>query len=375
MKPCYLRRPALLLLLALAPASPALHAETIPQPSPSLASGVEQALGAFNPPGAIVLFQERGNVRYERHFGFADHAAGRRVDSKTTFRAGAISMFVTAVLVHRLADAAVIDLTAPLENYFGTGFIPDRMTIEGGRVEPRPRNAAALLDGSSGLASRRLRGGLPVAHATARRSLEHVLADISPHFEDPVPGQELESCILGRIVERVTGLDFAAAADTYLFGPADMGTATFRPENARNPALGYELRQQDLTPVEAVYYNATPALSLALSATDMSHLLAFVLGDGAAAAGRLLDRDSARALLSQDQTELLAGSMRNGLIVLVRRNQLVLAAEGTVPGFRSRLLILPAAGRALFVSTNINDRSIGFVERVSEQWLAGQLAD
>jgi sugar lactone lactonase YvrE len=84
---------------------------------PKAGEAVREALRSGAAPGAAVAVGRSGNVIWSEGFGARDLATGRLVAPGTKFGVGSISKTLTLAAALALADAARLDLDAPVERY------------------------------------------------------------------------------------------------------------------------------------------------------------------------------------------------------------------------------------------------------------------
>ena len=91
---------------------------------------VPYALKSGDIAGAVVVVVKDGQVLTERGYGYADIAAEKPVDPKTTlFRPGSISKLFTWTAVMQQVEAGKIDLDADINKYLDFK-IPPRGTVK-----------------------------------------------------------------------------------------------------------------------------------------------------------------------------------------------------------------------------------------------------
>jgi len=167
-----------------------------------------------------VLVEQGPRRLYARSFGLADRAFGVPVSSATRFRIGSITKLFTAVLVLQLEEEGKLSLEAPVRQY-----LPD-FPGEGGDAI----TLGQLLNHTSGLAQYDDVG-----------SYQEAFARGVPKYQRPVPPAELlalccsgklaarpgsrfdynnaDYFVLGRIVERVTGMSYEEALAQRILRP------------------------------------------------------------------------------------------------------------------------------------------------------------
>ncbi len=92
---------------------------------------------ALRIPGLSVAVSNRGRVEWARGFGLADVPTGRTVTPDTLFLAGSVSKPVSALRVHQLAEAGIVDMDANVNDYLTSWQLPDNEFTESEKVTLR----------------------------------------------------------------------------------------------------------------------------------------------------------------------------------------------------------------------------------------------
>jgi CubicO group peptidase (beta-lactamase class C family) len=184
--------------------------------------------------GAI-LVARGGHVLFRKAYGLADRARNKPNTLETQFRFGSLGKMFTAVAIMQLAERGKIELAAPIGRYledYPNRDIATRVTVAnllshtGGTGDifgPDFDRHKASLSSTKDYVD--LYGGRPPEFAPGRRQSYSSYGFI----------------LLGRIVERVSGLSYDDYIRRNIFGPAGMASTGNRPESAFLPrrAVGY----------------------------------------------------------------------------------------------------------------------------------------
>ncbi|MBM4436882.1 MAG: beta-lactamase family protein, partial [Actinobacteria bacterium] len=278
------------------------------------------------------------------------------LDRGTLFRVASITKTLTATAVVQLRDAGKLRLDDPLER-----FVPEFRAV-------------------------RARGG-PLSEVTLRRLLSHhagldsdaprdywdsydfpsraeVLAELDRAAVAIAPGSafkysNLAFALLGEVVARVSGMDYARYVHDAILAPLGMPASGFDLTDELRPRLatGYEPQPFEDHPRRA----PQPALEGLLAAAalitcvdDLARWIAFQLGADTARATAVLSAGSLAemhrpAYLEPDWSKgygLAWRSVRDG-------DHVYLEHGGALPGYRCALLISKAAGLGVVVLTNL----------------------
>lgn len=293
----------------------------------------EAEAGRFS---GVVLIANDGEPIFLQAYGMADEAAHRRNTPKTSFRIGSAGKLFTTVAILQLAQTGQLDLTAPVGRY-----LPDYPNHE----IATKATVGNLLSHTGGTGD--FFGPDFVAHReTLRAPQDYIdLFGARPPLFEPGARRDYSNygfMILGRIIERVSGLSYDRYVATHIFAPARMIGSGFTPETVhlRSRAQAYTkvdgrlvlVTQESLAAYRSVHgdgymeYRGGPAGGGYATAGD---LLNFV---NALNAGKLLNADYLKELTAGRVTMLdgaLAGYDYGGRLPDGRR---FIGHAGGAPG-------------------------------------------
>lgn len=258
--PARLRRSALpltaLLLMSTAAAAP-------PSPRPAtdgaaglaapaetrrLVEAMRARLAAEGDFWGVVLLAKDGHVLLEQAYGLADREANRPNRPDTQLRVASISKMFTTVAIMQLAEAGKLDLSAPVGRY-----LPDYPNQE---IATKV-TLANLLTHTGGTGD--IFGPDFDAHRASLRDLQDYLDLYGKRPPGFAPGSRYAYSnygfiLLGRIIEKVSGLGYDSYLERNIFAPAGMGSTGNLPETAPLPrravayvGSGAALRRGDAT--------------------------------------------------------------------------------------------------------------------------------
>ncbi|SEC28301.1 serine hydrolase [Streptomyces sp. TLI_105] len=235
-------------------------------------------------PGAQVAVWRDGLLR-TAETGEEEAGSGRPVTVETAFPLGSLTKPFTATLAALLVADGDVDLDEPLAEQLGELRAGPEFTLR------------QVLSHTAGLAANTAEPpvGTTRARWLARHAAEPVVHEPGTVFSYSNPGY----VIAGRLVEEITGLDWAEAVRTMLLRPLghDAAAPTALGHLVRPDAPPRPIREQSVPPLE------DPAAGLRVSARDLAVFGAAHLGLGPG--GGLLDAATARAM-REDVTEGLA---------------------------------------------------------------------
>ncbi len=246
---------------------------------PAVDAYVERQLRAHRIPGAAVGIVQGDRVAYLKGYGRAD-SAGRPVTPHTPFLLASVTKSFTALCIMQLVEDGRMNLDAPARHY-----LPWFRTEEAGassRITIRQ-----LLNQNSGFSE--LDGRRPFQYVSrGGNALESYVRSLGAVRLIAPPGQRfvysnINYCVLGVIVEQVSGLSYDTYVRTHVFEPLDMRHSHTSPEAARAdraaaghyPFFGIPVRS-DAAPSRAT----VSAAGIYSTAEDLSHYLIAQLNGG-----------------------------------------------------------------------------------------------
>lgn len=290
---------------------------------------------------------------------FASHGVTSRdnplpVDADTVFLLGSVSKTFTATALMRLAAEGRIDLDSPVRHY-----VPE--------LELADEQAAAeltvfnLLNHTAGLGVRLIvetgDGDDALAGYVARMRELDQIAPVGARASYSQAGYNL----LGRIIEKVTGLTFEAAVVSLVLEPVGLSNTVYAPADVmvRRFAVGHNLGADGTLAVARQWKDTrgnNPGGGLASSVSDQLRWARFQLGDGRAESGFDVLPSDALARM-QEPTVALKGSTLGdafGICWFLRAVDGVrtVGHGGSGNGQFAELLMIPEHAFAITVMSN-----------------------
>ncbi len=196
---------------------------------------VEAVLQKRNLPGATVAISRGGRLLFAGGYGLADREAGQRMTPATLMRIASVSKVVTAIGVLRLVDEHRLDLDAKVFGVLGSPPLPS-----GAAFDPRIDTITVrqLMQHTAGWQSE--------TRDPFLRELNH---DIAEAMNVPLPADcptviqymrgrplgfdpgthfayaNLNYCILGRLIERVSGQSYVDYIQEHVLKPSGITRA------------------------------------------------------------------------------------------------------------------------------------------------------
>ncbi|MGW4101828.1 serine hydrolase [Streptomyces sp. NPDC004976] len=315
-------------------------------------------------PGAVLgIVRTRPDATGARHdesaeaaHGVLNAVTGVPVTTDSLFQIGSISKVWTATLVMQLADEGLLDLDAPL-----TAVLPELSL-----ADPQTTKSVTmrhLLTHTSGID-----GDVFTDTGRGDDCLEKYVAGLAEMGINHPLGATWSYCnsgfsLMGRVVERLTGVTWDRAMDERVFTPLGLRHTVTLPEEAllHRAAVGHEGHNDDGSPRRAPVWGLPRSLGPAgLITSTAADVLAFarahLCGGRTADGGELLSAAGTRAMAAR-HAELpdpytLGDSWGLGWCRFTWDGRLVLGHDGNTIGQSAFLRLLPAEGLAVTLLTN-----------------------
>ena len=245
-------------------------------------------------PGVSIAIVEAGETVHA--MGFGDDGRGHDVTPDTPFWIGSITKSMTALAVMQLVEAGLVELDTPIQAYLPEFRVADAAASS--QITVRH-----LLHQTSGIA--RIDGARAVLEADDETPAEVVAGMRDLELNRPV-GEAFEyanlnSVVLGLLVERITGKSWAQYVQDSIFVPLGMSrTFASREVAGRNgltashrTAFGFPIR------TEGRHLDGLAASGFVYStAHDMARYLAMYTQGGAVDGNRVLSEAGIAAMLA-----------------------------------------------------------------------------
>lgn len=300
-----LRKPAVagLLLASALLAGCAHRAALAPAPLAQADAAVERFIAQGQLPGATLWIERVGHGSHHRAYGQrAVDPAPEPLDEATVFDAASLTKpVVTATLVQLLRERGQLDMEAPLQRYLPECGGADKahitlrqlLTHSSGLPASLPGNGAGNWAGAAD--AQNIACGLPL---TAVPGTQFRYSDVN-------------FILLGRIVERASGLPLDDLAEQALFQPLGMGDSGYRPLRRMSAeriapterlADGTLLRGAVHDPTARKMGGVAGHAGLFTTTSDLARFARMLLAGGVAEDGRRLLSQESVALLTTVQS-------------------------------------------------------------------------
>ncbi|HZF42263.1 MAG TPA: serine hydrolase domain-containing protein [Sphingomonadaceae bacterium] len=321
-------------------------------------------MAAEHIPGLAIVLVQSGRTILKRGYGVADVATGRPVDPESTlFRIGSITKALTALAVTRVASDGRTGMNADVSRY-----VHNIRNLSG---SDRPVTVKDLISHSSGFDQIGLDRQIgqferPLAERKALRPGLKQFVEAENLRRTTLPGQLYRYdtygiTLAGLVLQRATGLPYAAAMRRELFDPLGMHDSFVEahPTSFGQLAVGYGFVDGAYVAQPYEVYVTTPASSIDATPADMGRLLEALTSDGANRYGRLFDKRTLHAVLApQFRPQPHCPGVTHGFFegefssALNQGKPRTVGHGGNMLGFSSLLTIVPEAQLGVFVAAN-----------------------
>jgi CubicO group peptidase (beta-lactamase class C family) len=327
---------------------------------PEVDDYIEQQMMDEDIPGLAVVVVQGEEIIYLKGFGITSLKNPSPVTPQTIFDLASISKSFTALGVLLLRDDGLIDLDTPVQQY-----LPDFQINDPRASEITVRQ---LLNQTSGLPGA---FSAPLVFHQGDDAMEKMIAALSQVRLNQPPGLSFEYadinyCLLGALIERVTGTTFEEYMKQKIFVPLGMAHTTLYPDEADElgRADGHQaMYGQIVARNMPIYRSALPAGWVMSSAEDMGKWLIIHLNDGYTAEGQVIPVDDIEeahtlAVMFEENGEQLGYGM--GWFVSCEPDDVpCIWHGGDTPNFTTDMIILPEHQLGVVVLVNSQAGTIG----------------
>ena len=305
------------------------------------------------------VYARDGDLVVEQSFGSSDAYGKVPNSSRTRFNIGSVNKMFTAIAIGRLVDRGALQFDAPIGRYI-PGLKPEFANI----------TIAELLGHTSGLGDylRPENQAAIEAAKTATDLLPLALAS-APAFP---PGSKRAYSnsgfiVLGAVIEKVSGLTYAAFIQKEILDPAGMADTRLDSEGGATPMsrMSPDGRLDEARPAPGPP-RASPAGGMFSTASDLSRLLTAVFH------GRLLSQTTLAVLLTP-RPDPAGGPGTSGYGFIVREKPTPkIGIGGGAPGVNADIAYFPNSGWQVIALSNFDPPGASQMGRVLEQAISAE---
>jgi CubicO group peptidase (beta-lactamase class C family) len=304
---------------------------------------------------SIALVDDKGLI-WAQGFGYADKENKVPATPQTMYRVASISKLFTATAIMQLAEQGKINIDEPLTTYLPEFSIKTRFPGEG-RITPRN-----LMTHHSGLPANFYKGIFSTNPEPFTKVIEEIKDEYLAYPPESVYSySNLGFTVLGGVIERVSGINYASYMSESILGPIGMDNSSFTPRTGMMIAKGY--KEGKVTNGFGV--RDLPASGLLSSAVDLGRFMQMVLAGGTSGGHQIIKPETlAEMLRPQNITVSLDMDIHTGLCwaldgmgnTEIKGAGPVVHHGGSLPAFNSQLLVLPEKKLGVVVLTNSSTR-------------------
>ncbi len=311
---------------------------------------ISEQMQELHVPGVVLALVKGDKVFFLKGYGLANIAENKPVDpQKTLFRVASVSKVLTVTAIMQLVERRLIDLNTDINQYI------DKFEISGRFSQPI--TVEHLITHTAGFDDSRI--GLASLSETSLMSLDDFLAHHLPARVMP-PGREYSYsrygiALAGHIVETVSGSSFSRYIEEQILQPLAMRRSGFTRRNdmLTDFATGYRFDGGRLDAVPYYHFFTAPEASFNATAADMARFMLAHLNGGEHDGARILHSATVK-LMHQQHFSHHTGlpGLAYGFYERLENGQRAIQHGGHIPGFVSRMLLLPEQKLGLFISCN-----------------------
>jgi CubicO group peptidase (beta-lactamase class C family) len=333
-------------------------------PPPGFDGYVRQVLQAFTVPGVAIAIVKDGRVVLARGYGVQHRDEPTPVDADTRFGIASNTKLFTATALAILVDEGKVEWDAPVIRYLPWFALYDPYVTRELTVRDLLVHRSGFGLGAGDLLwwppttygreeiARRLRFIRPATSFRSAYAYDNVLYLVAGEVIEAVSGQPWEEFVRTRILDRL-GMSHS-----------DVHRGTGEPGNMATPHAEVDDTVRPVAPFASD--NANPAAGIVSGAADMAKWLLVQLDSGRVADGsRLFSPAAARQLWREVTPEPIAEPPADlphlrpnfygyalGLETRDYRGKLLLTHTGGLPGYLSRVAMMPELRLGVAVLTN-----------------------
>jgi len=368
-------------------------------PPADLDARMAQVLAATGTPGAALAVVENGKVTVSKGYGVVQQGGTRKVGEHTIFAIGSTGKAITAAAIATLVDQGklgwddkVVDHLPDFQMY--DPWVTREMTIRDLLVHRSGlgRGAGDLLfvprtDISRAESVRRLRYLKPATSFRSGYAYDNVLYMVLGEVIRAETGQSWEDYAQDKVL-RAAGMPDAVTDETRRFARADRA---FPHGRMSGPVRGVGEVQRLDERASTLAPNVAPAGGVSASAADLARWLQVQLSQGKTPEGARVYSEAAAWQMWTPQvvvpirrqpapitaTTPLFHNYALGWNVRDYRGQMVIYHFGTVPGFKSVVVLLPLKNVGFALALNSEEDSVaqGIMYELLDHYLDAPKAD
>lgn len=341
-------------------ALPREYAQTIQQ----MTSAIHKQMKKNKIQGLSIALVDDQTVVWAEGFGYADVANKLQATEQTIYKVASITKLFTATAIMQLVEARKIDLDQSLSTYLSDFSIKTRFP----EAAITPRN---IMSHHSGLPSDLLSfmwNDTPPPFTKLQEVLQNEYLPFPPNYIFAY--SNIGYLLLGQLIEKVTGEEYAHYVETNLLEPLGMKSSSFHPQNDLKAKLAKCYRGKKEEVPSSI--NPLPAGGLYSTVQDLSRFMMMIFAAGTLEEEKIL-ATSILEQMFQPHNEPLDLDIKVGLGWFLGGQDLnyagkTLAHGGAIESYHSQLTLLPDHKLGVVVLAN-SQQAAGLVEELASEAL------
>ena len=353
----------ILLLFAVAPPVVSQTSRPVPAAWQDVAGFFHEGLNREGVIGGSLWFLRGDSVLARDFHGLADQATGRRVDANTIYHWASITKTFTAIAIMQLRDRGRLSLDDPIVRY-----VPELAAVHNPHGPMSAVTIRHLLSHAAGFRNPTWPWGGNLPWHPYEPTEWSQLVAMLPYTQILFPPGSAYSysnpgvIFLGRVIEKLSGDDFAAYIDKNIFRPLGMSRSYFdlTPYHLlADRSNNYEVREGKTETNGLDFDTGITSSNGGLNGPlpDMVKYLAFLLGKGPGAGGPVpvLKRESLLEMwrpVLPTSGEASGDSIGLGFFIDRAGQARLIGHTGSQRGFRAFFYLHPETGSAVVAAFN-----------------------
>jgi CubicO group peptidase (beta-lactamase class C family) len=296
-----------------------------------------------------ILVAKKGKILLKKGYGYSD--AGQQIPNNetTVFNIASVTKTFTATLILKLQEEGKLSVNDTLGKYYPGYPQGSKITIH------------QLLTHTSGIHDYLETKEFQQIDQAKALSVEEMIAFFKNKPLDFEPGSKFRYSnsgytMLGYIIEKVTGMSYGNALQTYIFKPLQMRHSSFGPPDTSvtKPATGYMMYYKNF---KRPSFRVNPSISYATGAI-YSNVEDLYIWNNALQSGKFLSKKTLAEAYKKDKGNYGYGWVTDSLYGKQR-----VSHDGNIPGYKSNINRFPDDEVCVIALSNSNNSGVGGMVR------------
>lgn len=191
---------------------------------------INERMGHYNVPGLSIAVIDNGQIRKTECFGLLETGTNKNVKSSSVFNACSISKFLTSILVMKLTEQGILDLTEDVNKRLSSWKVPDNELTKNNKVTLRNllSHQSGIIDPEGSFTELNSIKGFPsmVELLEGRTSYCRVPIEVKYEPESDFQYSDAGFVLIQQLIGDVTGKHFKEVMNELIFQPLIMNNST-----------------------------------------------------------------------------------------------------------------------------------------------------